>query len=181
MRAARERYGTIFKAIAFTIFNILFSLECIFVQKPHNMPTASIISCSRPDGRHPQSATKGESRGAKPGCFPPPENTLMRSRKETIFWSSISLVLLCFKGMKSFQSQISKINSIYSPLKNSMLTVKSCGKEIIKASKYFWHLRHFPCHVIHEAQSCWNLQASKWQYKRHQQKFASLNTNLQQT
>lgn len=151
------------------------------MQKPHNVPTASMIYCSRPDEHHPQSATKAESRGAKPGCFPPPENTVMGSRKKPIFWSFISLVLLCFMGMKCFQSQMSKINSIYSSLKNSMLIFKSRRKEIIKASKYFWHMRYFPCHVIHEAQSCWNLQVSKWQYKRHEQKFAILNTNLRLT
>jgi len=62
-----------------------------------------------------------------------------------------------------------------------MLIFKSCKKEIIKASKYFWHLRYFPYHVMREAQSCRNLQVSKWKYKRHEQKFASLNTSLPQT
>lgn len=107
-----------------------------------------MIYCSCPDERHPEPETKAKSKGAKRGCLAPPEDTLMGSRKETIFSSSISLLLLCFKGMKCFQSQISKTNSIYSSLKNSMLTFNSCGKEIIKASKYFWHMEipSMPCY-----------------------------------
>lgn len=99
----------------------------------------------------------------------------MCSRTEIQFWSCTCLTLLCFKGIKRFQSKIRKINSY--TWKNGMLLFKSCRREAITASKYFWHLRLFPCHVIHEAEPCWNLQVSKWQYKRHEQKFASLNTH----
>lgn len=102
LRTAWERCGTIFKATAFTIFNLLFSLECIFEQKPDNVPTARMIYCSCPDECHPQSATKAKVDVQRQAAL-----HLLKTHRwagEKLFWSSLSLVLLCFKGMKCLQS-----------------------------------------------------------------------------
>lgn len=49
--------------------------------------------------------SKSKNQVCKNGMFYTSTNALMGRRKETTFWSSISLTLLCFKGMKCFQSQ----------------------------------------------------------------------------